>query len=136
MATGSPDPDAPWPLALGHPPSYFDGLLEQAEKEARLTGFLIGIGGFVAGAAGYAIAKRRGVSFNARPLNIYHAGVITSRTFSSAAPGTNLFAFAVAGLVSSQLGTHYVYIIKQQEINEQRRREAFLRAEYRRKMNM
>ncbi|KAJ3211810.1 hypothetical protein HDU67_004284 [Dinochytrium kinnereticum] len=114
-----PDQDeAPWPLALGHPPSYFEEKLEKAEREARITGFFIGIIGFAAGAGAYLIAKRQNVTINARPLNMYHAGIVTS----------------LAGLCSSQLGTHYSFLVKHQDINEQRRREASLRAEYRKKM--
>ncbi|KAJ3100410.1 hypothetical protein HDU97_002242 [Phlyctochytrium planicorne] len=112
--------EAPWPLALGHPPSYFEGLMERAEKEARIAGLFIGLAGFAAGYGAFLYAKKIGMTINARPLNLYHAGIVTSLT----------------GLVSSQLGTHYTYLVKHQDINGERRREAQLRAEYKKRMGL
>ncbi|KAJ3184127.1 hypothetical protein HK101_009859 [Irineochytrium annulatum] len=113
-----PDEEAPWPLNLGHPPSYFDDLLREADKEARVEGLVYGLVGFAASLAAFQYARRIGYKLNGRPLTLNH-GIIST---------------TLSALVLSQLGTHYSFLIKHQDIWERRRREAHLRAEAMKRM--
>ncbi|KAJ3333825.1 hypothetical protein HDU76_002931 [Blyttiomyces sp. JEL0837] len=115
---GKANDEEPWGKELGHPPSYFDALLDKAEKDAYQKGFWWGLGGVVASGVGVTALKRAGYKIQGTPIGSYHIGLAT----------------ILSGLLISQLAIHFSFIVDYQLINEQRRREAFWRSEMRRQM--
>ncbi|KAI9324062.1 hypothetical protein DFJ73DRAFT_918489 [Zopfochytrium polystomum] len=108
------------PRDLGHPPEYFDDLLAQAEADAYRTGLRWGIASTAVAAAGSAVAVKVGPRIQGARFGLYHSLLVT----------------ALVGLVTSQTAIHFSYILDHQLIKEQQRREAFWRAEVRRKADI
>ncbi|KAJ3246831.1 hypothetical protein HDU78_006138 [Chytriomyces hyalinus] len=119
-----------WPAKYGHPPKYFEDLLITAEQDAFSFGYQLGL--YAAGFLGlltFAASKL--------PQHSLHAHGFSKQVLGNSYSGIRAYHIGLAsimgGLITSQVGTHYTYQRAHDRITEQRRREAFWRAEARKR---
>ncbi|KAI8614296.1 hypothetical protein BC830DRAFT_1169559 [Chytriomyces sp. MP71] len=123
------NPAQVWPLKFGQSNQHYEQLLVIAANEATVFGAVIGLGAatlcgglvFAASKLPQRVLQRHGFSKQAfgtsfRGIGTYHIGL----------------ASAMGGLLTSQIGTHYIYYQSFDEITHLRRMEAWKRAEARR----